>query len=88
MNEAGKASVAAARAAGPRSATDSKPGMARRRRERGGRYLDATRMPVRDTGTLRRIRAIAMPPAWHAVWINPDPRGHLQAIGRDARGRK
>jgi DNA topoisomerase-1 len=43
---------------------------------------------VRDAATLRRIRAIAIPPAWTDVWISPDPDGHLQATGRDARGRK
>jgi DNA topoisomerase-1 len=43
---------------------------------------------VRDEQTLQRIRALAIPPAWRDVWICPDPRGHLQATGRDARGRK
>jgi DNA topoisomerase I len=43
---------------------------------------------VRDTATLSRIRALAIPPAWTDVWISPDPDGHLQATGRDARGRK
>jgi DNA topoisomerase-1 len=43
---------------------------------------------VRDAEQLQRIRGIVIPPAWTEVWINPDPRGHIQATGRDARGRK
>jgi DNA topoisomerase-1 len=43
---------------------------------------------VRDVATLRRVRSLAIPPAWERVWICPDPRGHIQATGRDARGRK
>ena len=43
---------------------------------------------VRDDPTLDRIRKRAIPPAWERVWISPDPRGHIQAVGRDARGRK
>ncbi len=43
---------------------------------------------MRDADTLSRIRALAIPPAWTAVWISPDPEGHIQATGRDARGRK
>jgi DNA topoisomerase-1 len=39
-------------------------------------------------GTLRRIRALGVPPAWTEVWICPDASGHIQATGRDARGRK
>jgi len=44
--------------------------------------------PVRDAETLRRIRSLAIPPAWTDVWISPNPNGHLQATGRDAKGRK
>ena len=43
---------------------------------------------VRDKQTLQRIKSLVIPPAWTDVWICPDPRGHLQAVGRDARGRK
>jgi DNA topoisomerase I len=43
---------------------------------------------VRDAATLRRIRALAIPPAWTDVWITSDPEGHVQATGRDAKGRK
>src|SRR5258708_19300686 len=44
--------------------------------------------PARGPADLRRIRALVIPPAWTDVWICPDPRGHVQATGRDARGRK
>lgn len=52
------------------------------------RYVRANGSPVRDKVTLSRIRALAIPPAWTDVWIAPDPDGHIQATGRDARGRK
>ncbi|HYC53584.1 MAG TPA: DNA topoisomerase IB [Candidatus Binatia bacterium] len=55
---------------------------------KGFRYLDARGKTVRKAATLARIRALAIPPAWNDVWICPDPAGHLQATGRDARGRK
>ena len=80
--------AAAAREAGLRFATDARPGITRQRRGRGFSYRDADGELVRDTGTLQRIRSLAIPPAWTDVWICPDPRGHLQATGRDARGRK
>lgn len=51
-------------------------------------YRDADGRPVSDEATLSRIRSLVIPPAWSAVWICPDPRGHIQATGRDARGRK
>ena len=51
-------------------------------------YRDQNGRPVRDRATLDRIRALAIPPAWEAVWICGDARGHLQATGRDVRGRK
>ena len=56
-------------------------------RPKAFRYVDAAGKPVKGTD-LERIRSLAIPPAWTAVWICPDPRGHLQATGRDARGRK
>jgi DNA topoisomerase I len=79
---------AAAKAAGLRYVNDEKPGI---RRERGGdgfRYLDATGEPVNDEDTLKRIKSLAIPPAWTDVWICAQANGHLQATGRDARGRK
>jgi DNA topoisomerase-1 len=80
--------IAAARAAGLRYTPDGGPGIRRRRAGRGFSYLDAEGAPIRDAEELRRIRALAIPPAWTDVWINPHPRGHIQATGRDARGRK
>jgi len=52
------------------------------------RYLGVNGKPVRDARTLARISKLAIPPAYEDVWICPNPRGHLQATGRDARGRK
>ena len=68
--------------------TDEDPGIRRLGRVRF-RYLDeATGDPVRDRDTLGRIRSLAVPPAWTNVWITPLPHGHIQATGRDAKGRK
>jgi len=78
----------AARAAGLRYSTDADPGIERRRHGRGFTYRDVRGRTIRDRRTLRRIRALAIPPAWTDVWICPWPNGHLQATGRDARGRK
>jgi DNA topoisomerase-1 len=52
------------------------------------RYIDQHGRTVRDRAVLQRIKSLAVPPAWTQVWICPDPRGHVQATGRDARGRK
>ena len=71
-----------------RYSTDAEPGILRRRAGRGFRYLDPDGASIRDAALLARIRALAIPPAWHDVWICCDARGHLQAVGRDARGRK
>jgi DNA topoisomerase-1 len=71
-----------------RHSTDRKPGITRRRAGRGFTYGDPDGRRVRDRETLERIRTLAVPPAWTDVWICPDPLGHLQATGRDARGRK
>ncbi len=68
--------------------SDQMPGIRRRRRGQGFAYVDAQGRPVRDDATLQRIRRLAVPPAYRAVWICPWPHGHLQATGRDARGRK
>ena len=78
----------AARDAGLRYATDSRPGWSRQRAGRGFTYRDADGTTIRDADALARIRALAIPPAWTDVWICPWPTGHLQASGRDARGRK
>ncbi len=81
-------SVEAAREAGLRYSSDAAPGIRRRRAGRGFVYLGPDNVRVRDSQDLARIRALAIPPAWTGVWICPHPRGHLQATGRDARGRK
>lgn len=66
----------------------SGPGIARKRRGRGFVYLEADGTPVRDEATIDRIRALVIPPAWTDVWICRDARGHIQATGTDAAGRK
>jgi len=78
----------AARAAGLRYVEDSAPGIRRQRKGTGFSYSDARGRPIRDPATLARIRTLAIPPAWQQVWICPSPQGHIQATGRDARGRK
>jgi DNA topoisomerase-1 len=79
---------AAARAAGLRYVHDSKPGITRARVGEAFRYLDAGGDVIDDEATLARIKSLAIPPAWTDVWICPYPNGHLQATGRDAKGRK
>jgi DNA topoisomerase-1 len=79
---------AAAKAAGLRYVNDNKPGIRRERAGDGFRYFDAKGEPVDDEDVLRRIKSLAIPPAWTDVWICPRENGHLQATGRDARGRK
>ena len=64
------------------------PGISRRRRGRGFTYVHPNGQPVSDDATLERIRSLAIPPAWEDVWICPEERGHLQAVGTDAAGRK
>jgi len=80
--------LASARVAGLRYVTDDTPGIARRRNGKGFTYHRADGSRVRDPATLKRIASLVIPPAWQDVWIAPDPHGHLQATGRDARGRK
>jgi DNA topoisomerase-1 len=80
--------VTTAREAGLRYSTDRKPGIGRIRAGRGFRYVDPDGGPVADADVLARIRSLAVPPAWTDVWISPIENGHLQATGRDARGRK
>jgi DNA topoisomerase I len=83
-----EAAAAAAKAAGLRYVTDSVPGIARRRAGKSFSYRDPDGNPITAPEVLARLRALAIPPAWTDVWICPDPRGHIQATGRDARGRK
>jgi DNA topoisomerase-1 len=80
--------VESAKAAGLRYVSDAKPGIRRKRAGTGFSYIGPDNKPVRDSETLARIKSLVIPPAWTDVWICPDPRGHLQATGRDARGRK
>jgi DNA topoisomerase-1 len=68
-------------------ADDQGPGITRRRAGTGFSYRQPNGKRA-DERTVARIRALAVPPAWTDVWINPSPHGHLQATGRDARGRK
>ena len=77
-----------ARDAGLRYVSDQAPGLRRRRRGEHFSYHGPDGEPIRDEVTLVRIRALAIPPAWTDVWISPSPNGHVQATGRDARGRK
>jgi DNA topoisomerase-1 len=76
------------KAAGLTYVTDFDPGIRRRTAGHGFSYKDAAGDPVTDEPTLDRIRALVIPPAWTDVWICPSPRGHIQATGRDAKGRK
>jgi DNA topoisomerase I len=78
----------AAQEAGLRHVNDGRPGITRVRRGKGFAYRDSGGRIIRDEQVLRRIRSLVIPPAWEQVWICPDPLGHLQATGRDARGRK
>jgi DNA topoisomerase I len=77
-----------ARENGLRYVSDVAPGIRRLRRGRQFRYVGPDGRPLRDRQTLARIRRLAIPPAYEDVWICPDPRGHIQATGRDARRRK
>ena len=75
-------------AAGLRYVSDAAPGIRRQRAGRGFSYVGPDSRRIRDPATLERIRRLAIPPAYTDVWICPAPNGHLQATGRDARGRK
>jgi len=78
---------AVAEEAGLRYVSDAEPGIRRRRNGRGFSYRDVDGTPVSQT-VRARIEALAIPPAWNDVWICARANGHLQATGRDARGRK
>src|SRR3954452_21637216 len=71
-----------------RRADCSGPGITRMRRGRGFSYLDEEGDPLEEPDVVERIRALGIPPAWKEVWICPDDRGHIQATGIDAAGRK
>ncbi|GGH32645.1 DNA topoisomerase [Alsobacter metallidurans] len=78
----------AAEQAGLVYVSDEEPGFRRRRSGKGVSYLDLDGKAIRDPKTLERIRKLAVPPAYTDVWICPDPNGHIQATGRDDKGRK
>lgn len=67
---------------------DTLPGITRKRLRGKFHYFDPAGQPITDQEEIQRINALAVPPAYTDVWICTDPRGHLQATGRDARGRK
>jgi DNA topoisomerase-1 len=87
-NEIATDGLAAAHSAGLRYASDEQPGIRRVRKGRGFAYVDAHGQVIRDKSEIRRMHRLAVPPAWTEVWISPSPLGHIQATGRDARGRK
>ena len=80
--------VESAKAAGLRYVSDAKPGIHRVKKGDGFSYVDADGKTVHDEATLARIKSLVIPPAWTDVWICASANGHLQATGRDARGRK
>jgi DNA topoisomerase-1 len=80
--------VESARAARLRYVDDGVPGIRRRRAGAGFHYVGVDGRRIKDAETLARIKRLAIPPAWRDVWICPIAHGHLQASGRDARGRK
>ena len=85
---AAEAAVSAARDAGLRYTSDATAGIRRSKHGPTFRYHDPNGRRITSRDELARIRALVIPPAWTDVWICTDPRGHLQATGRDARGRK
>ena len=88
MARDGQSEASPAKAAGLTYVGDHDPGLRRIPSATGFDYLDASNAPVDDPETLDRIRHLAIPPAWTEVWICPAPDGHIQATGRDKRGRK
>ena len=71
-----------------RYVNDALPGFSRSRAKKGFVYRDASNQVINDPQQLSRVKALAIPPAWENVWICPSPLGHLQATGRDSKGRK
>jgi DNA topoisomerase-1 len=69
-------------------ASDDEPGILRVRKGKGFTYFGPDGKRVTDRAVMERIGGLVIPPAWKDVWISTRPRGHLQATGRDARGRK
>ncbi len=82
------AAAPSAMPAGLRYAHDDRPGITRSRHGKAFRYVGPDGTPVRDPATLERIKGLGVPPGWEQVWVCPHANGHIQAVGRDARGRK
>jgi len=80
--------VESAQAAGLRYVSDTQPGIRRKKAGKGFTYVGTDGKTLKDSKELDRIRSLAIPPAYTDVWICPSPNGHIQATGRDARGRK
>jgi DNA topoisomerase-1 len=78
----------AAESAGLRYVSDEQPGIRRRKAGKGFTFVKPDGSKVTDEATLKRIKTLAVPPAWTDVWICPHANGHIQATGRDAKGRK
>jgi len=77
-----------AKQAGLRYALDQRPGIRRERAGKKFRYIGVDGRPITAEDELERIKKLSIPPAWTDVWISPVPNGHIQATGRDAKGRK
>jgi DNA topoisomerase I len=80
--------IQSARKAGLRYVIPKGSGIRRRHSGSGFTYLDPDDNTIHDAETIKRIHSLVIPPAWTSVWISPDPDSHIQAVGRDARGRK
>lgn len=78
----------AAESAGLVYSTDEQPGITRKRAGRGWQFFAPDGSRITDRDEIDRLKALAVPPAYTGVWICPNPKGHVQATGRDARGRK
>jgi DNA topoisomerase-1 len=78
--------AAEAAAAGLSYVHDTDPGIRRRRAGKGWSFIGPDGKAIRDKEAIARIRSLAIPPAYKDVWICPDPRGHIQATGRDEKG--
>jgi DNA topoisomerase-1 len=86
--DANTVALESAKSIGLRYVTDDRPGIRREMGPLGVRYIAPNGRVIRKAAELKRLRALAIPPAWTDVWICTDPRGHLQATGRDVKGRK
>jgi DNA topoisomerase-1 len=80
--------IAAAERAQLTYVSDSEPGIRRKGAPKRFWYVGPKGDKLKEGKTVQRIRALAIPPAWTDVWISPDPNGHIQATGRDQKGRK